>query len=48
MEKERRKDAARIFIDEMMANAEITTIFDEAKSKTAEAEEEDEMPLPFN
>lgn len=47
MEKDRRKQAARKFIDEMMAKAEITTIFDESKSKTAKDEEEDEMPLRF-
>ncbi len=35
LEKETRKKAARKFIDDMMAQAEITTIFDQSKNRTA-------------
>ncbi len=43
--KEQRKLAAQKFIQEMMAKAEITTIFDEPKTKLVEGTDEDEIPL---
>lgn len=47
MQKDRKKLAAKEFIADMLAKAEITTIFDEEKSKLASGteEEEDEIPL---
>lgn len=47
MKKEHRKAAAQKFIDDMTAKAEITTIFDEPKTKTASGEKAEEMPLRF-
>lgn len=44
IEKEQRKVAAQQFIDDMMAKAEITTIFDDSKTKLAEGTAE-ELPL---
>ena len=47
LEKEHRKSLARKFIDDMMAQAEITTIFDEPKVKQVSGSKDEGNPFEF-